>query len=237
MKPVFCQLLVSKSGNSVDSIYIAKTHHTCIKSLIIPAALIFTGSFMTLNNLFTDRYYILEERNEEYIPFHHSSDDYLQYSPLVLAGIAELVDQNTNIITKKHVINLIKTQLIVGTLSYSIKSLTRVKRPDSETLNSFPSGHTVEAFALATFFYNEYGNKHSKWVSFGGFAIATTTGVMRILNGRHWISDVVAGAGVGILSANLGCMDWRINKESKTTAMIVPSFSNDFAGASLIVGF
>jgi len=40
----------------------------------------------------------------------------------------------------------------------------------------------------------------------GGYTIATLTGFMRVLNNRHWISDVLVGAGIGILSADLGYM-------------------------------
>ena len=39
----------------------------------------------------------------------------------------------------------------------------------------------------------------SPWYAVGGYAVATFTGVMRVLNNRHWISDVLSGAGIGIL--------------------------------------
>ena len=44
----------------------------------------------------------------------------------------------------------------------------------------------------------------SPWISVGGYVVATTVGVSRILNNRHWISDVLAGAGIGILSVEFG---------------------------------
>ena len=68
---------------------------------------------------------------------------------------------------------------------------------------SFPSGHTATAFMAATMFHKEYGIR-SPWYSVAGYTIATATAYSRLLNNRHWISDVLAGAGIGIISTELG---------------------------------
>ncbi|MDO4971827.1 MAG: phosphatase PAP2 family protein [Bacteroidales bacterium] len=90
--------------------------------------------------------------------------------------------------------------LAVNATKYSVKEM----RPDNSTRNSFPSGHTATAFVAATILHKEYGLTRSPWFSIGGYALATATGVMRVLNNRHWISDVMAGAGIGIMSTELG---------------------------------
>lgn len=90
--------------------------------------------------------------------------------------------------------------LAVNATKYSVKEM----RPDNSTKNSFPSGHTATAFTAATILHKEYGLTRSPWFSVAGYGVATATGVMRVLNNRHWISDVVAGAGIGILSTELG---------------------------------
>jgi hypothetical protein len=77
-------------------------------------------------------------------------------------------------------------------------------RPDGSTANSWPSGHTATSFVGATILHKEYGLTRSPWYSVAGYGVATATGVMRVLNNRHWISDVMSGAGIGILSAELG---------------------------------
>lgn len=54
----------------------------------------------------------------------------------------------------------------------------------------------------------EYGG----WYGVSGYVVATGVGFMRMYNGRHWLHDVVAGAGVGILSARIGewsCLLWQ----------------------------
>jgi len=89
---------------------------------------------------------------------------------------------------------------IVNGIKYSAKEM----RPDGSTANSWPSGHTATAFVGATLLHKEYGLTRSPWFSVAGYGVATATGVMRVLNNRHWISDVMSGAGIGIMSTELG---------------------------------
>lgn len=95
-----------------------------------------------------------------------------------------------------------KAQLFTEIIIQPLKYTTCVMRPDSTARNSFPSGHTARAFAAATCLHRELGNRNV-WYSIGGYSIAATTGVLRILNNRHWLTDVLAGTAVGILSAQL----------------------------------
>jgi len=88
----------------------------------------------------------------------------------------------------------------VNGIKYSAKEM----RPDGSTANSWPSGHTATAFVGATLLHKEYGLTRSPWWSVAGYGVATATGVMRVLNNRHWISDVMSGAGIGIMSTELG---------------------------------
>ena len=88
----------------------------------------------------------------------------------------------------------------VNGIKYSAKEM----RPDGSTANSWPSGHTATSFVGATLLHKEYGLTRSPWFSVAGYGVATATGVMRVLNNRHWVSDVMSGAGIGILSGELG---------------------------------
>ena len=89
--------------------------------------------------------------------------------------------------------------LLVNTIKYTAKEM----RPDGSSANSWPSGHTATSFVGATILHKEYGLTRSPWFSVAGYGIATATGVMRVLNNRHWVSDVLSGAGIGILSGEL----------------------------------
>jgi len=90
--------------------------------------------------------------------------------------------------------------LMVNSIKYTAKEM----RPDGSTRNSWPSGHTATAFTGATILHKEYGLTRSNWYSVAGFSVATATGVMRVLNNRHWVSDVLSGAGIGIIAGELG---------------------------------
>lgn len=92
---------------------------------------------------------------------------------------------------------------IMAAFVNGIKYTAKEMRPDGSTANSWPSGHTATAFVGATLLHKEYGMTRSPWYSVAGYSVATATGVMRVLNNRHWVSDVLSGAGIGIMSGEL----------------------------------
>jgi membrane-associated phospholipid phosphatase len=49
----------------------------------------------------------------------------------------------------------------------------------------------------------------SQWYGIGAYTIATGVGALRMINTKHWQSDVVAGAGFGILSAHMAYLTHR----------------------------
>ena len=72
------------------------------------------------------------------------------------------------------------------------------------TRQSFPSGHTTAAFAFAAAMDREYrvqGLNSASWVGPVLYGAATLTGLARMHADKHWASDVVMGAGVGLVSA------------------------------------
>jgi membrane-associated phospholipid phosphatase len=72
---------------------------------------------------------------------------------------------------------------------------------------SMPSGHTTMAFAFATSLGNEI---HRPWASAGLLALAAGTGWSRVNDNKHWFSDVLAGAAVGVTSAEIVDGRWRV---------------------------
>ena len=92
--------------------------------------------------------------------------------------------------------------LLAFTISTGLKHSLDVPRPYGNVYNSFPSGHTVTAFVGAEMLRREYGSEYPI-VAIAGYTVATSVGLLRMYNNRHWASDVLAGAGVGILSVSL----------------------------------
>ncbi len=91
--------------------------------------------------------------------------------------------------------------IVFGSVKY-LKNVTKVRRPDGKSLKSFPSGHTASAFVFAEFAHQELGHL-SPWYSIGAYSIAGATAFLRLYNNKHWFTDVVAGAGIGILITKL----------------------------------
>lgn len=151
-----------------------------------------------------ERRNIRELRHQFQYNFHNTSDDYSQYAPLLLVSGLKLAGVKGHTDVKRYAVSSFLSLAIMATLVNSIKYSVKEMRPDGTTRNSFPSGHTATAFAAATILHKEYGLTRSPWYSLAGYALATATGCMRILNNRHWVSDTFAGAGLGILSTELG---------------------------------
>lgn len=140
----------------------------------------------------------------DYIPeFKKSADDYLQYSPLaVMVGLKAFGVEGRSSWGRMAVSDAFSAALMAGIVG-TLKNTTNVTRPDGSNNKSFPSGHTATAFMSATMLTKEYGGL-SPWIGVGAYSVAAATGLMRVANNKHWLSDVLVGAGVGILAMEAG---------------------------------
>ena len=129
-------------------------------------------------------------------------DDYLQYAPeLSVYALNALGIKGKHNFKDLTLIYLLST-VISGILVKSVKAISKVERPDGNGFNSFPSGHTATAFAGAELLRQEYKDV-SPWFGIAGYTVASATGILRMYNNKHWFSDVMAGAGFGILSTKI----------------------------------
>lgn len=141
-------------------------------------------------------------RNDFMPMYKRPFDNYLQFAPaVVMVGLKAAGVKSRSSWGRMLVTDGIATALMASTVQLS-KHTTSVTRPDGSDNHSFPSGHTATAFMMATMLSKEYGYL-SPWVSVGSYAVATTTGLMRIANNKHWLSDVMVGAGVGIIATEM----------------------------------
>ncbi|MDR0231637.1 MAG: phosphatase PAP2 family protein [Dysgonamonadaceae bacterium] len=168
--------------------------------------------------------------------WHTNVDDYLQFSPAVAAfgmklGGVESTHNFKNMAILYTLSNVLETGII-----FSTKRVVGRERPNGSNNHSFPSGHTATAFVAAEFLHQEYKDK-SIWISVGGYAMASFIGTARIYNDAHWFSDVITGAGIGILSTkavywaypymqNIFCKKNSDGKAKNTTqALFFPSYN------------
>lgn len=172
--------------------------------------------------------------------FHTKIDDYTRYVPIVQLYAADILgvkaknhwfDQ-----TKNLAISLIITDFITNALKDNINKM----RPnESMGSQSFPSAHTSQAFTTATVLYEEFKDS-SPLLAYSGFAIAGATGMMRMMNNAHWFSDVMVGAGIGILVTKLVYMfdpiiKWNPFLKKNKELTILPQVSGNQYG--MYVGY
>jgi len=92
--------------------------------------------------------------------------------------------------------------------------------PFSTSTDAWPSGHTTTAFALAASVSDEVG---STPVTIGLYSLATLTGWSRMNDNKHWLTDVLAGAAIGVTSAKLMNGRWRVFGISAPRFLLEPS--------------
>lgn len=213
-----------------------------IVALIIPASLITYGLLAQSNNSFHQ----LDINTRNYVVDNYKTpitkiDNYTQWVPAVAvyalnaAGI-----KGKNNLRDRTMLYALSNIISTG-ISYTVKNTTKVERPDGSSNNSFPSGHTTTAFAAAEFLRQEYKDV-SPWYAVAGYAVAATTGALRVYNNRHWVSDVVAGAGLGILSTKLAywlypSIKQKLFKNKSSSAMVMPFYQNNTAGIAMVYNF
>ncbi|KIO53453.1 phosphatase PAP2 family protein [Flavobacterium hibernum] len=237
---------VSAQNSVSDSIVVRDTVQNLkfnYKQLIIPGVLIGYGFIgLESDQLKSFNTQIRDEVKED-IDNKITIDDFSQYAPAasVYALNAMGIEGKNNL--KDRSIILATSYLIMSTTVFSLKHITKVERPDGTSNNSFPSGHTANAFAGAEFLWQEYKDK-SIWYGISGYIVATGTGLFRMYNNRHWLTDVAAGAGIGILSTKAAY--WLFpyvkntifpSKENKVTSMIMPFYNGKQMGAGMVVQF
>ena len=135
--------------------------------------------------------------------FSSPYDDYLQYLPAAALVGMKAAGYDSRTQWGRMLVSDAFSAAIMAGLVNGIKYTVKRPRPDGSSHNSFPSGHTATAFMLATMLHKEYGWR-SPWFSFGAYTAATATAVGRILNDRHWASDLLGGAVIGVVATQLG---------------------------------
>ncbi len=173
-----------------------------IKTLAVPLALITYGAFSQADEDMRDLDNNIKNVVRRDPDFKTPVDNYLQYTPgLAVYALNAVGIKGKNNFRDRTMIYLM-SNLVMGITVQSIKNITKVQRPEGFGKNAFPSGHTATAFAGAEFLRQEYKNV-SPWYGIAGYAVASTTGILRMYNNMHWFRDVIAGAGFGILSTKV----------------------------------
>ena len=146
----------------------------------------------------------LDEKLDKAVGEHPTKiDDYLMFAPAAAVYGLDWAGLKAKHNFRERTFVMLSSHLLMLGSTHAVKHAAGVMRPDGSAPNSFPSGHTAAAFTGAHILMREYGSV-SPWPGVAGYAAAAATGFLRIQNHRHWLSDVAAGAGLGILCAEAG---------------------------------
>jgi hypothetical protein len=243
MKKIIFALLISlqlitpttAQKNERDTTY----RKTPVVGFIAPLVLI--GGGLAVNNAdFKQKQ--LDYRQKNFPDFSNKIDDFMQLAPHGAVFALDWIG-----VKSKHgfgdKVGLMLTGgiIMLGTVN-ALKYTTDQIRPDNSSANSFPSGHTANAFFGAAVLAEEYKDQ-SIIYPIAGYTVATATGVFRILNNRHWASDVLVGAGIGILSAKAAYVVYPWLKEkigrkhAPKNVVFMPVYDGISTGGSLVIGF
>lgn len=215
------------------------------KPFIIPSILIGYGAVGIESEQLKSWNSSIRDEVKEDIDQKTSIDDFSQWAPAASVFALDALGVKAKNNLRDRTVIFATSYVIMATTVLGLKSITKIERPDGSSNNSFPSGHTATAFAGAEFLWQEYKDK-SIWYGIAGYAVATGTGLFRIYNNRHWLTDVAAGAGIGILSTKIAY--WlnpyitktilgKNNTEKTSTSFIMPSYDGKTVGLSFVKTF
>jgi len=222
-----------------------KNHHSFLLSswaYVVPSVMISYGIATRFSSTLQKFDKTLDDMISQNFQRRYTLDDYIQYVPYLGIYGLDLCGIKAKHHFKDRTLVLANSIIICTAATQLTKQLSNVTRPDGSNNHSFPSGHTATAFLGAHILFREY-NDISPWIGVAGYGIALTTGSMRMINRKHWFSDVVTGAGVGIISVELSYLMLPVwqkifkIKPPVNTLIIAPIIGNNFYGAGGVLMF
>ena len=205
------------------------------RASIVPAVLIGYGAY-TFNG---GGFYTNQDADRDIHRVFPASNnrlaDYLIFAPYFELGAVALAGVESHNDRINVLLIIAKSEAIMLASTFAVKYISREERPDHSDNLAFPSGHTAQAFLAASIVHTEFRDK-SQLYGVGAYAIATSVAALRMINEKHWQSDVVAGAGFGILSAHLAYLTHRNRWGRKSIGRdigLVPTYYGSTPGLCL----
>ena len=206
-------------GQDTSSLHIIQTHernsYSSVNYLgksatILPATLIVYGLLKPIipgiRNIDNQ---LMQQVKNSYPNDHTVADDYLMWVPSSSVYLLDAFSIKTTHSFKEHLILDAGSIIIAGGIGYVMRKISGNIEVYKMNGTKFPSGHTVNVFRGAEIFHQEL-KETNKLLSYTGYLIAVVVGTLRIYNKAHYLTEVIAGAGLGIMSTKLTY--WTFNK-------------------------
>ena len=209
-----------------------------LKCAILPASLITAGVIaesLPSNTVFSKKR-IQQHVQDKMNGFRTSADNYLQFVPVAALFSLKLAGVKSRSDLLNQAILAAKSEVLMLAIVTTMKSVIKDLRPDGSTDNTMPSGHTAQAFVSAALLDMEY-RETSPWISISGYLCATATGIFRITNNRHYASDVLIGAGIGLASVKIAYLTHRYRWSNSSVGILVPVVYQNGGGLSFAMKF
>lgn len=217
---LFAQDSLPASKHDSDVIQKTSNHNAYLKptALIIPASfLIYGGLKPVVSDISKLDNRIMDHMLARYPRDPFNAADYLMWVPSATVYTLDAFNVKMAHRFKQHLLLDAGSIVITGGLGLGMRIISRhIKGFDTEN-TEFPSGHTANAFRGAEILHQELKNKHNL-LSYSGYIVATTVGAFRIYGKEHYLSQVLAGAGLGILSTKITYWIFDKIKDSKRSA-------------------
>ena len=239
LKHVYISLIVCFQlhvNGQIDSTSIARATYNkpFLKQSIVPLSLIGAGLIVNYSDGAIGKENLQEEITRAFPDFNSNLDDFLLFVPALTMYTADLLQVESRNDAFSQTKILFISAIATNAITFGLKHITNETRPNGENDLSFPSGHTSNAFMTATVLFHEF--KETKPVlAYSGFVFASATGVLRVMNNAHWVSDVLVGAGIGIIVTDLvyrfePLKGWNPFKNDKISTIISPSYQKNTLG-------
>ncbi|MEI9919496.1 MAG: phosphatase PAP2 family protein [Bacteroidota bacterium] len=203
-----------------DSIAAGRTH-PFMRAIAGPTILVAAGLAIKNQNENIQKHFYDPDDGARHTPRNIS--DYTQFAPIAMVYVFNAMGNKGEHKLLKTTSLLLQSEVLMCVIVRPLKTLTHETRPDGGS-NSFPSGHTAQAFVAATILHKEYGYK-SPWYSIAGYTMATGVGLCRMAGNKHWASDVLVGAGIGVLSTNMVYLYHKHREAKKMQITALPTYN------------
>lgn len=195
------QLLNDSARRTVQQIY--DSHYLKPTALIVPGTLlIYSGLKPFINAIPKLDNKIMADVQQKYSGFHTKAADYIMWAPSASVYLMDAFKVKTQHNFTEHLMLDAGSILVTGGIGYGMRIISKNIKAYNSNDTKFPSGHTANAFRSAEIIHQELKQSH-KLLSYSGYVIATGVGLLRIYDKDHLLSEVLAGAGLGIISTKL----------------------------------